>query len=65
MSETKGKTENEKRALSVSEISLYFNEILKSAPSYGWCGMNVTFHDGRPVKIEKNVCISIKPEAIM
>jgi hypothetical protein len=40
----------------------HFLEIIQSAPAYGFCGITITFHDGRPVKVEKNVGISIKPD---
>jgi hypothetical protein len=43
------------------EILAHFAEILETAPAYGWCGLVVTFHDGRVAKIEKNVGISLKP----
>jgi hypothetical protein len=41
----------------------YFIDIVKRAPSYGWCGLTVTFHDGKATKIEKNMGITIKPES--
>jgi hypothetical protein len=44
----------------VSELMDYFTEVLSKAPKYGWCGLSITFHDGRPVKVEKNIGISIK-----
>jgi hypothetical protein len=45
------------------ELIEQFSDIIKSAPAYGWCGIVVTFHDGRATKIEKNIGISIKPES--
>ncbi|MDR2004378.1 MAG: hypothetical protein LBQ74_15220 [Prevotella sp.] len=45
-------------------LAPYFTDLVEAAPSYGWCGIIITFHDGKPVKIEKNVGISIKPESV-
>jgi hypothetical protein len=45
-----------------SAISPYVLELLQMAPRYGCCGINIVFHDGRPVKIEKNYGISLKAD---
>jgi hypothetical protein len=40
-------------------------ELLQAAPKYGFCGIDIVFHDGRPVKIEKKYGISLKPEDVL
>jgi hypothetical protein len=48
-----------------SVISPYVLELLQTAPKYGSCGIDIVFHDGRPVKIEKKCGISFRPDDIM
>jgi hypothetical protein len=40
----------------------YLVELLKSAPKYGYCGIEISFHDGRLVKIEKRCGVTLKTE---
>jgi hypothetical protein len=46
-------------------IEPYVLELLEAAPKYGFCGIDIVFHDGRPVKIEKKYGISLKPEDLL
>jgi hypothetical protein len=56
----------EHHTLSISElysvIEPYFLDLLQSAPRYGSCGIDIVFHDGKPVKIEKRCGVTFKPE---
>jgi hypothetical protein len=45
-------------------ISPYVMELLQTAPKYGFCGIDIVFHDGRPVKIDKRYGISLKGESL-
>jgi hypothetical protein len=42
------------------EIVPYLVDILKNAPKYGYCGIEIVFHDGFPVKIEKRCGVTLK-----
>jgi hypothetical protein len=56
----------EHNAISVPElysvIGPYLLDLLQSAPRYGFCGLDIVFHDGKPVKIEKRCGVTFKPE---
>jgi hypothetical protein len=39
----------------------YFMDIVEQAPQYGSCGIDIVFHAGRPVRIEKKIGISVQP----
>jgi hypothetical protein len=38
----------------------FFVEILQAAPDFGSCSLNITFHDGKPTRIEKNCGVILK-----
>jgi histidinol-phosphate/aromatic aminotransferase/cobyric acid decarboxylase-like protein len=42
-------------------IISHVKDVLSPIPEYGTCGIEITFHDGKPVKITKTVGISLKP----
>jgi hypothetical protein len=44
-----------------SAIEPYILEMLKKAPEYGSCGIDLTLHCGRLVKIELRNGINLKP----
>jgi hypothetical protein len=65
MSEEKKMSSNNSVIVDHTEDMLisHFVNIIRDAPAYGWCGIDLTFHDGRVVKVEKRIGISIKEEA--
>jgi hypothetical protein len=44
------------------EIMPYLMDVLEKAPSYGYCGLIITFHRGQVAKVEKKMGITIKTE---
>jgi hypothetical protein len=46
----------------ISYLTPYLKDLSVSAPEYGTCGIDITFHAGRPVKVVKTVGISLKPD---
>jgi hypothetical protein len=49
-------------AIDKDTLVSYFVDIIREAPAYGWCGIDLTFHGGKVVKVEKRVGISVKGE---
>jgi hypothetical protein len=46
----------------LAAISPYLKKMVDSAPEYGYCGIDIVFHAGKPVKIEQKSGVYLKPE---
>jgi hypothetical protein len=44
------------------KVETYLVELMKEAPEFGSCNLDVTFHAGKLVKVIKTIGISVKPE---
>jgi hypothetical protein len=45
----------------LTALTPHIMEIIRQAPRYGSCGIDITFHAGKLVRIEKKVGVSILP----
>jgi hypothetical protein len=36
-------------------------DLLRRAPEFGSCGLDIVFHDGKPTRITTTIGVSVKP----
>jgi hypothetical protein len=57
----KKSTSTDKVEVLRKEIEPMMLDILRRAPEFGSCGLDIVFHDGKPTRITTTVGVSVKP----